>query len=86
MHTKSYTGDTILAINTNTYANIEPYHTPSHFQHHIAMALLTPKAGSKLIAISIYMPQHNTTQGNKTYKEELQWLTKRSRKTYPTPR
>jgi hypothetical protein len=40
------------------------------------MALLTPKAGSKLLAISIYMPQHNTKQGNKTYKEALQWLTK----------
>jgi hypothetical protein len=38
------------------------------------MTLLTPKAGSKLIAISIYMPQHNTNQGNKTYKETLQWL------------
>ena len=40
------------------------------------MALLTPKTGSKIIAISLYMPQHNTTYGNKTYNEALQWLNK----------
>jgi len=75
-HTKRFTMGAILALNTYTYTNIEPYQTPSHLQHHIAMALLTPKAGSKLNAISIYMPQDNTTQGKKTYKEALQWLTK----------
>ena len=75
-HTKRCSGGAILAIDTNTYTNSEPYQAPPHLQHHIAMALLTPKAGSKLIAISIYMPHHNTNQGNKTYKEALQWLTK----------
>ena len=40
------------------------------------MTRLTPEAGSKLLAISICMPQHNTNQGNQTYKEALQWLTK----------
>jgi len=73
-HTKRCTGGTLLAINTNTYSNIEPYQTPPHLQHHMAMALLTPKAGSKNIAISLYMPQHNTNQGSKTYNEVLKWL------------
>ena len=41
------------------------------------MTLLTPKAGSKFIAILIYMPQHNTNQGNKTYEEALQLLIKK---------
>jgi len=81
-HTKRCTGETILAINTNTYLNIEPYQTP-HLHHHIAMALLTPKAGSKIIAISLYMPQHNTTQGNKAYNEALHWLNKTLTKDLP---
>jgi len=75
-HTKRCSGGAIIATDTNTYINIEPYLIPPHLQHHIAMTLLTPKAGSKLLAISICMPQHNNNQGIKTYKEALQWLTK----------
>ena len=76
MHTKHCSGGAILAINTNTYTNIVPYQTPPYLQHHIAMAILAPEAGSKPHAISIYMPQHNTNQGNKTYIKALQLLTK----------
>jgi len=82
-HTKRCTGGTILAINTNRYPKIEPYQTPLHHQHHIAMAILTPKAGSKIIAVSLYMPQRNTTQGNLTYNEALQWLNKTLTKDLP---
>ena len=56
---------------------------PPHLQHHIAMDLLTPKAGSKIIAILLYMPQRNTTQGNMTYNEALQWLNKTLAKDLP---
>jgi hypothetical protein len=82
-HTKRCTGGTILAINTTTYSSIEPYQTPSHLQHHIATALLTKKAGSKIIAISLYIPQHNTTQVNKTYNEVLHWINKTLTKDLP---
>jgi hypothetical protein len=82
-HTKRCTGGTILAINTTTYSSIEPYKTPSHLQYHIAMALLTPKVGSKIIAISLYMPQHNTAPGNKTYNKALQWLNRTLTKDLP---
>ena len=47
------------------------------------MALLTLKVGSKIIAISLYMPQHSTTKGNKKYKEALQWLNKTLTKDLP---
>jgi hypothetical protein len=74
--TKRCTGGIILAINTTTYSKIEPYPIPINLQHHIAMALLTPNTGSKIIAISIYLPQHNITQGKEVYKEVLLWLNK----------
>jgi len=40
------------------------------------MAILTPNTGFKIIAISLYLPQHNTTQGKETYKEALLRLSK----------
>ena len=47
------------------------------------MAHLTPKAGSKIVAISAYMPQHNITQGAQNYREVLTWLDKRLTEDFP---
>ncbi len=44
---------------------------------------LTPKTGSKIIAVAAYMPQHNTTQGAQNYREVLTWLNKTLTEDFP---
>jgi hypothetical protein len=66
---------TILAIDKTTYTGIEPIKIPPTLQPYLAAALLTPKTGSQLLAISVYMPQTQTPQGQHKYQELLLRLT-----------
>jgi len=50
-HTKRCSGGTILAIHKNAYSTIKPLHIPP-YQPYLAIALLTPKAGSDILAIA----------------------------------
>ena len=44
---------------------------------------LTPRAGSKIIAVVAYLPQHNTIQGARNYQEVLTWLNKTLTENFP---
>jgi hypothetical protein len=66
-----------------TYTIIEPIHTPATTQPYLAVALIQPKYGSKILAASAYMPQLNTLQGRQTYRDLLDWLTKLFNENYP---
>jgi len=73
-HTKRCSGGTILAIQKNAYSTIKPLYIPPPYQPYLAIALLTPKAGSEILAIVAYLPQHQTKIENQTYKDTLHWL------------
>jgi len=66
-HTKRCSGGAILAIHKNAYSTIKPLHIPPTYQPYLAIALLTPKAGSEILAIAAYLPQHQTKLENQTY-------------------
>ena len=72
--TKRASGGTILAIHSPAYKNIEPIQVPTPYHAYLAIAKLTPKHGTPLIAISAYLPQSNTPQGKQTYHDTLTWL------------
>jgi hypothetical protein len=59
-HTKRCSGGTILAIQKNAYSTTKPLLIPPSYQPYLAIALLTPKAGSEILAIAAYPPQHQT--------------------------
>ena len=72
--TKRCSGGTILAIHKNAYPTIKPTHIPSQCQPYLAIALLTPKTGSNILAIAAYLPQHQTKIDTQIYQETIQWL------------
>ena len=72
--TKRCSGGTILAIHRNAYPTIKPLHIPSQYQPYLAIALLTPKTGSAILAIAAYLPQHQNKPDSQTYQDTLQWL------------
>ncbi len=72
--TQRCSGGTILAIHKNTYPTIKPIHIPSQCQPYLAIALLTPKTGSDILAIAAYLQQHQTRKDTQTYQDTLQWL------------
>jgi exonuclease III len=82
--TKRASAGTILAIDKNTYTSLEPIKIPPTLQPYLAAALLTPKPGSQILVISVYMPQTQTPQGHNRYQELLLWLTTLLTKTHPT--
>jgi hypothetical protein len=47
------------------------------------MAHLTPKDGSKIIAVATYLPQHNTIRVAHNYREVLTWLIKTLTEDFP---
>jgi hypothetical protein len=59
-NTKCCSGGNILAIHKNAYHTIKPLHVPFPYQPYLAIALLTPKIGSEILAIAAYLPQHQT--------------------------
>ena len=73
-HTQRCSGGTILAIHKNAYSTIKPIHIPSQYQPYFAIALLTPKTGSDILAIAAYLPQHQSAKDAHTYQDTLQWL------------
>jgi hypothetical protein len=81
---KRASAGTILAIDKNTYTSIEPIQIPPTLQPYLAAALLQSKTGSQLLAISIYIPQTQTPQGQHTYQELLLWLTTLLNEKHPT--
>jgi endonuclease/exonuclease/phosphatase (EEP) superfamily protein YafD len=72
--TQRCSGGTILAIHKNAYPTIKPIHVQSQYQPYLAIALLTPKTGSDILAIAAYLPQHQTRKDTQTYQDTLQWL------------
>jgi len=72
--TKRASGGSILAIHSPNYKNIEPIRVPPPYQPYLAIAKLTPKNGTPLIAISAYLPQLNTPEGKQSYQDTLNWL------------
>jgi hypothetical protein len=58
----------MLAIHKNAYPAITPIHIPSQCQPYLAIALLTPKTGSDILAITAYLPQHQNNKDTQTYK------------------
>ena len=64
----------ILVIHSYTYVNIEPLTVPSPYQPYLAIALLQPNMGTKIMAIAAYIPQPTTTQRKLDYQAPLQWL------------
>jgi len=52
--TKRCSGGTILAIHKNAYSTMQSIHIPPPYQPYLAIALLTPKAGSAILAIAAY--------------------------------
>ena len=61
--TKRAFGGAILAIRSDAYSTIEPIAFPTPYQPYIAMVLLQPLVGTKLITIAAYLPQSTTAQG-----------------------
>jgi len=47
---------------------------PPPYQPYLAIALLTPKAGSEILVIATYLPQQQTYQEHQTYKDASHWL------------
>jgi hypothetical protein len=72
--TKRASGGAILAVHSKAYTSIEPIRVPNPYQPYIAIAKLTPKQGTTLIAISAYLPQSKTPQNKQTYQDVLTWL------------
>ncbi len=72
--TKRYSGGTILAIHKNAYPTIKALHVPTQYQPYLAIAHLTPKTGSAILAIAAYLPQHQNKSDSQTYQDTLQWL------------
>jgi endonuclease/exonuclease/phosphatase family metal-dependent hydrolase len=72
--TKRCSGGTILAIHKNAYPTIKPIHIPSQYQPYLAIALLTPKTGSDILAVAAYLPQRQNRNDTQTYQDTLQWL------------
>jgi hypothetical protein len=72
--TKRCSGGTILAILKNAYPTIQPVHVPPQYQPYLAIALLTPKTGSAILAVAAYLPQHHNQPEGQTYRDCLQWL------------
>ncbi len=73
---KTASGGAILAIHFDAYATIEPIAVPTPYQPYIAIALLQPVVGTKLITIEAYLSQPTTAQGKLEYQAILHWLTK----------
>ncbi len=70
--TKRYSGGTILAVHKSAYyTTIKPIQVPPPYQPYLSIALLTPKAGSEILSISPYLPQHQFTPDTHTYRETL---------------
>jgi hypothetical protein len=72
--TKRCSGGTILAIHKNACQTIQPLHIPPQYQPYLAIALLTPKTGSEILAIAAYLPQHLTKIDTQIYHDILHWL------------
>ena len=73
-HTKRCSGGTILAVHKSAYTTIKPIKVPPPYQPYLAIALLTPKAGSEILAISTYLQQHQSKPDTRTYRDTLNWL------------
>jgi len=73
----------ILAIRSDAYATIEPIAVPTLYQPYLAIALLKPRVGTKLITIAAYLPQPATTQGKLEYQAILHWLATLLNDEYP---
>ena len=65
---------TILAIHKTAYPTIKPLHIPPAYQPYLAIALFTPKAGSEILAVAAYLPQHQSKLETQTYQDTLYWL------------
>ena len=70
-HTKRCLSGTILAIHKAAYSTIKPLRIPPPYQPYLAIALPTPKAGSEILVIEAYLPQHQTKQEHHTYQDTL---------------
>jgi hypothetical protein len=73
-HTKRCSGGTIVAIHKKAYSTIKPLHIPPPYQPYLAIALLTPKAGSEILAITAYLPKHQSKIETQTNQDTRQWL------------
>jgi hypothetical protein len=73
-HTKRCSSGTILAIHKNAYSIIKTLHIPPTYQPYLAIAPLTPKAGSEILAIAAYLPQHHTSLEDETYQNIIHLL------------
>jgi hypothetical protein len=61
-----------MAIHKKAYPTIKPLHIPPQYQPYLAIALLTPKDGSEILAIAAYLPLHQTKIDTQTYQNTLQ--------------
>ena len=70
-------------MRSDTYAAIEHIAVPNPYQPYIAIALIQPGVGTKLITIAAYRPQPTTAQYKLEYQAILHWLTKLLNEEYP---
>ena len=73
-NTKRCPGGTILAIHKNAYHTIKPIYVSPPYHPYLAIAPLTPKIRSEILAIAACLPQHQTKLGIQTYQDTLHWL------------
>jgi len=68
---KRASGGVIVTIRSDAYTTIELIAVSTPYQPYIAIDLLQPGVGSKLITIAAYLPQPTTTQGKLEYQTIL---------------